>query len=107
MKTTTVKPTTKRPRETRYFGNASYRNPRLAVSKGFPKSEDGSIEGAARAVARGYARKVQCIDRIEHPGKVLWTVKALPRIPGVSIVPYEVIRGDDADRPTIRRGRRP
>lgn len=89
----------KRPYETRYWVDSRRRAP---ISRGFPKAEDGSIEGAAKAVARGYANKVQCIDRIEHPGRVLWTVKAGPRVPGVHIRPVEVIRGDD-EKPSRRR----
>ena len=80
--------------ETRYFGRARYKRLQYAVSRGFPKSEDGSIEGAAKAVARGYVDKVQCIDRWNHD-RVKWTVKAGQPVPGVRIRPVIVIRGDD------------
>lgn len=79
--------------ETRYFGSTRYKRTRFIGSRGFPKTENGSIDGAAKAVAKGFVDKVQCIDRFSD--KVKWTVKALPRVPGVNIRPYEVIRGDD------------
>lgn len=84
----------KRPYETRYFGSISMRDPSKAVSRGFPKAEEGSIEGAAKAVAKGWVRKVQCIERSTE--RVLWTVKAGPRVRGVNIIPTVVTRGDDA-----------
>jgi hypothetical protein len=92
----------RRPRETRYWTDARWRKPQV-VTRGFCKSDEGSIEGAARRVARGLASKVQSIDR-STPGhdKVLWTVKALPRIPGVPIIPYSVVKGD-GDKPSRKR----
>lgn len=90
-----------RPFETRYFGDGRYKKDKYIGSRGFPKSESGSIDGAAKAVAKGYVRKVQCVDR-HHGDKVLWTVVARPKVPGVKIVPYDVIRGDD-ERPSRRK----
>jgi len=78
-----------RPFETRYWVDARLARP---ITSGFPKAEEGSIRGASRVVALGYANKVQCIDRAT--GKVLWTVKRGPRVPGVHIRPVLVFRGD-------------
>jgi hypothetical protein len=78
-----------RPYETRYWVDGRRKSP---ISRGFPKAQEGSIEGAARAVASGFASKVQCITR--PGGRVLWTVKAGPRVPGVRVVPVHVERGD-------------
>lgn len=86
----------RRPFETRYFGNANMRNPKLALSRGFPKAEAGSIEGAAKAVAKGFVNKVQCIDRENE--RVVWTVKRGERVRGVNIRPVEVYRGDPDER---------
>lgn len=83
----------KRPYETRYWIDARHTNP---ITKGFPKAEEGSIQGAGRVVARGLATKVQCIDR--ETGEVLWTVKRTPRVRGVNIRGLEVFRGDPDDR---------
>lgn len=87
-----------RPYETRYWIDARKTKP---VTKGFPKHEDGSIEGAGRAVARGFASKVQCIER--ETGRVLWTVKRAPRVPGVHIRGLEVHRGDPDERPSRKK----
>jgi len=88
----------KRPYETRYWVDSRRTQP---ITRGFPKAEAGSIDGAARAVARGFCNKVQCIER--ETAKVLWTVKRGPRVPGVHIRPVEVIRGDD-EKPSRRKG---
>lgn len=85
--TTTTKPI--RPYETRYWVDARLKRP---ISRGFPKAEVGSIEGASKAIARGFASKVDCIDR--STGEVQWMVKAGQRVRGVSIVPVEVFRRD-------------
>jgi hypothetical protein len=99
-----TKESTRRPRETRYFSDARYKKTKLAMSRGFPKSEEGSIKGASNAVARGFAEKVQCIDRT-HEGheRVLWTVKPGERIPGLRIRPVQVFKGDPDDKPTFKR----
>jgi hypothetical protein len=62
-------------------------------TSGFPWSEEGGIDGAAKAVAKGLASKVQRVHR--ESNKVEWTIKALPKVKGVKIIPYEVISGDD------------
>lgn len=87
--------------ETRYFGDGRYKKAKFIGSRGFPKSEEGSIDGASKAVAKGYVAKVQCIDRF-NGDKVLWTVIGKPKVPGVKIRPYDVIRGDD-ERPRRNR----
>jgi hypothetical protein len=79
----------KRRFETRYWLDSRETKP---ITRGFPKREDGSITGASRAVARGLASKVQCIDRKDD--KVLWTVKRGAKVPGVSIRPVLVSRGE-------------
>ena len=78
-----------RPYETRYWIDSRIGKP---ITRGFPKAEAGSIEGAMRMIARGFASKVQCINRVT--GRVLWTVKRGPKVPGVSIRPVLVERGD-------------
>lgn len=85
----------RRPRETRYFEAVNSAKP---FSRGFPKGDQGNVEGAAKAVARGYVRKAQGIDRTGEHEKVLWTVVAMPRIPGVAMVPFQVFKGDHTTR---------
>lgn len=87
MSDTSKKPI--RPYETRYFIDSRKTKP---VTRGFPKRQDGSIEGAAKAVAKGFANKVQCVDR--NADRVIWTVKRGPKVPGVQIRPVLVERGD-------------
>lgn len=79
----------KREYETRYWIDRRLNKP---ITRGFPKSEEGGIEGAAKAVAKGLASKVQ---RIHRPtGYVEWTVLRGPKVRGVAVYPTEVIRGD-------------
>jgi hypothetical protein len=80
----------KREYETRYWVDRRLNKP---ISHGFPTSEEGGINGAAKAVGKGLASKVQRIHR--DSGKVEWTIIRLPKVPGVNIYPYDVIRGDD------------
>lgn len=64
-----------------------------AFTKGFPWSQDGGIDGAAKAVSKGLVSKVQFVRRDND--RVEWTVKAGPKVPGVRIIPTVVIKGDD------------
>lgn len=77
-----------RPFETRYYLDGRTKKP---VTKGFPKSQDGVIKGASNAVMRGLCFKVQCINR--ETEKVLWTVYAGPKVPGLPRGAI-VVRGD-------------
>lgn len=79
----------KRPYETRYWVDRRLNKP---ISHGFPKSEQGGIEGAAKAVAKGLASKVQRIRRSDE--HVEWTVLRGEKVRGVNIYPTIVIRGD-------------
>lgn len=90
-----------RPFETRYFSNLNMTNVKRAMSRGFPKAEEGSIKGAAKVVAQGFANKVQCIDRANN--EVVWTVKALPKVRGVNIRPTAVFKGDPDHKPVKKK----
>lgn len=85
----------KRPFETRYWCDMRLTKP---VTRGFPKAEIGSIEGASKAVAKGYVNKVQCIDREQE--KVVWTVKRGEKVRGVNIRPVLVFKGDPDAKPS-------
>jgi hypothetical protein len=61
-------------------------------SRGYPRIEDSSIDGAGRMVMRGLAFKVQCLDRVR--GKVLWTVKRGERVPGTHLFQAVPFKGD-------------
>lgn len=74
--------------ETRYWFGYRRSKP---DSRGFPKAQDGSIVGASKAIGRGLATKVQCIDR--NRGEVLWTLKRGPKVPGANIWPTIVVKG--------------
>lgn len=75
--------------ETRYWFGQYRTKPE---SRGFPKKEDGSIVGASKAIGRGLASMVQCVDR--NSGKVIWTIKRGKKVPGVAVYPTIVVRGD-------------
>lgn len=94
-----------RPFETRYYGNVLHVNPRYAISRGFPKGEEGSIKGAAKAVAQGYVHKVQCIDRTTN--EPIWTVLRGNKVRGVNIYPVLVFKHDvDEKKPNGRDERK-
>lgn len=76
---------------TRYWFDARFREPARG-SSGFPRSEDGSIEGAGRVIMKGYCAKVQCYDRVL--GRVLWTLKRGPKVPGTRLFSVLPFRGD-------------
>jgi len=92
-----TKKTWVREHETRYWFDRRFKN---AITHGFPKSETGSIEGAAKACAKGIVSKVQRIHR--ESGKVEWTVLRGDKVPGVNVFPTIVIKGDD-EKPTRRK----
>lgn len=91
----------KRPYETRYWIDQREKAP---LARGFPKAEAGSIQGAAKVVAQGFASKVQCIDR--STGEVVWTVKRGDKVRKVNIRPTMVFKGDPDDKPVRRKGER-
>jgi hypothetical protein len=86
----------KRRFATMYWFDGRQREP-SPWSRGYPRAEEGSIEGAGRVVLKGYAAKVQCFDRVK--GRVVWTVKRGARVPGTHL--YEVIasQGDPDTKP--------
>jgi hypothetical protein len=60
--------------------------------RGFPKSEDGSIEGVAKLVMKGWITKGACFDRVK--GKYLWTVERGPRIEGTPLYQPIISKGE-------------
>lgn len=88
----------KRPYETRYWIDQRQKAP---LARGFPKAEEGSIKGAAKVVAQGFASKVQCIDR--NNGEVVWTVKRGEKVRGVNIRPTAVFKGDPDNKVKRRK----
>lgn len=87
-----------RTHETRYWIDQRFSKP---ITSGFPKAEEGSIKGASNAVAKGYAHKVQRVERATQ--KVEWTVKRGDKVPGVNIRPVLVFRGDPDAKPVRRK----
>lgn len=79
----------KRRYETRYWIDSRVTRP---ITSGFPKIEDGSIEGAGRVILRGLASKISCIDRVT--GQVLWTVKRGTKVPGTRIYNVIAVKGN-------------
>jgi hypothetical protein len=73
-------------------------------SKGFPRSEDGSIQGAGREVMTGRALQVQGYNRVK--GRTEWTVKRGPRIEGTHLYQPIIIRGDADDTAPTRRSKK-
>lgn len=78
--------------QTRYWLDARKAEP-LRSSKGFPKTEDGSLEGVGRLALKGWIAKAQCFDW--HTGTVLWTVRRGAKVPGTNVYQVHVNKGDD------------
>lgn len=90
--------------QTRYWLDEARREP-TRYARGFPKTEDGSLEGVGRLVMKGWIAKGQCFDW--RTGRVLWTVKRGPKVPGTnlySVLPY---RGDPDERGELTPSERP
>jgi hypothetical protein len=81
--------------ETRYWVDRRKSKP---ITKGFPWSETGNIEGAVKACGKGLASKVQSINR--QTGEVRWTAIRGRKIPGVNIYPVDVVKGDKEGKPS-------
>lgn len=64
------------------------------ASKGFPRSEEGSIQGAGREVMTGRALRVQGFNRVK--GRVEWTVHRGERIPGTNLY-APIVKPRDGD----------
>lgn len=79
----------KRPFETRYWVDRRKGKP---LVRGFPKGEAGSVDGAAKAAAKGLVSKVQCVDR--HTEQVLWTVIRGNKVPGRNLWSVTAHKGD-------------
>jgi hypothetical protein len=67
-----------RPIETRYWVDRRNKSP---IAKGYPKSALGTMKGAGLMIMRGWATKVQCVDRKKEV--VLWTAIRVDNGPGV------------------------
>lgn len=79
----------KRPFQTRYwYGNRLLKKP---TTSGFPKREEGSIDGAMKAAGKGWVSKVECIDR--NTGEVLWTVVRGNKVPGRNVYSVAAHKG--------------
>lgn len=76
---------------TRYWYDARFKEPSRA-SRGFPRTEDGSIAGAGKVIMKGWCAKVQCYDRVL--GRVLWTLKRGAKLPGTSLYTVTAHRGE-------------
>jgi len=76
---------------TRYWFDARMKEP-SRFARGYPKAEDGSIEGAGRVIMKGYCAKVQCYDRVE--GRVLWTLRRGPKLAGTRLFTVTFHRGE-------------
>jgi hypothetical protein len=77
--------------QTRYWLDARKAEP-LRNHKGFPKTEDGSLEGVGRLALKGWIAKAQCFDWVE--GKVLWTVKRGAKVAGANLYSVHTFKGD-------------
>jgi hypothetical protein len=55
--------------------------------RGFPKSEDGSIEGAGRIIMKGHCAQIACFDRVK--GAYRWTLERGAKVPGTNL--YQVV----------------
>jgi hypothetical protein len=78
-----------RPYETRYWCDRRLSKP---ITRGFPKAEIGSIDGAMKAAGKGLVSKVQCIDRVSE--LVIWTVLRGRKVPGRNLYSVEAHSGD-------------
>lgn len=73
-----------------WYGNRNHKP--SPFGKGFPKSENGSIEGVAKQVMKGRITKGGCYDRVK--GEYLWTVERGQRIPGTNVFQPIVTKGE-------------
>lgn len=58
-------------------------------TRGFPGSEDTSVEAAGRRIMRGMVAKIRCTDRTLD--RVVWTLVRGPRVLGTplfTVIPY-------------------
>lgn len=78
-----------RPFETRYWVDRRLTKP---ITSGYPKQEQGSIDGAMKAAGKGLVSKVQCIDRTS--GDVVWTVVRGNKVPGRNVYSVNAHKGD-------------
>jgi hypothetical protein len=64
---------------------------RHIAGPGFPHTENGSVDRAAKAIMKGYAARIACYDRVE--GKYLWCVERGEKVPGTPIYSPVVYKG--------------
>lgn len=65
-------------------------------TRGFPGSEDTSVEAAGRRIMRGLVAKIQCTDRTQD--RVVWTLVRGPRVLGTPLYSVLAYRGHE---PTV------
>lgn len=64
-------------------------------SRGFPKLQDGSIEGAGRIIHKGWCSQIACFDRVT--GRYVWTVTRGEKVPGTQVYNALFKRGGPED----------
>lgn len=90
--------------QTRYWLDEARREP-SRYARGFPKTEDGSLEGVGRLAMKGWIAKAQCFDW--KSGTVLWTIKRGPKVRDTNLYTVHAFKGDPdesgaSERPSAR-----
>lgn len=72
-----------------WYGNRNSRPSQFG--RGFPKAEEGSIEGVAKLVMKGWITKGACYDRVK--GVYVWSVERGERVAGTKVYQPIVTKG--------------
>jgi hypothetical protein len=81
-----------RRHRTDYWYDRRFKEPSLYMRPGFPKTQEGSIEGVAKLVMKGWITKGACYDRVT--GEYLWTVERGQKVPGTPLYAVVIWKGE-------------
>lgn len=77
---------------TDYWTDGRTKGPSKHAAPGFPKTEDGSINGVAKLAMRGVIAKGACYDRLT--GRYIWTVQRGDKVPGTRLYTPVITKGE-------------
>jgi hypothetical protein len=90
----------KRRFRTDYWMDGRTKKPSAHARSGFPRTEDGSIEGAGKIIMKGWCSKIGCYDR--KRGVYVWTLVRGDKVPGTHLYSFTILKGD-AEAPVVRK----
>lgn len=77
---------------TDYWFDRRNKNPSPHARSGFPRTEDGSIEGAGKIIMKGWCAKIACYDR--KAGRYVWTLIRGDKVPGTHLYAFTIHHGE-------------